>query len=161
MMPFARSSARLRASRTLLAFAAGTLLASAIACGSDRVTGPQNVPGTYFLRTMDGLQLPVTVPNPRDHVIVINAVAATLNSNNTYALAGTGSEDGHGSTVITDAGTFTQSGSTLNFTSTTLGGATYSGTAKTDTVIVTLPGGFVDSDNATFALVFEKAASAP
>jgi len=36
---------------------------------------------------------------------------------------------------------------------------TYSGTAKTDTVIVTLPGGFVDSDNASFDLLFVRVAA--
>jgi hypothetical protein len=122
-------------------------------------TGPTDVPGTYILRTIDGLAPPVSVPNPRDHAIVVNSVTATLNSNNTYAVAGTGTDDGSASTVITDEGTFTQSGSTLHFTSTTLSGATYSATAKTDTVVVTLPGGFVDSDNGSFALVFVKASS--
>ena len=72
-------------------------------------------------------------------------------------MAGTGTEDGNASTVVTDAGTYTQSGSTLNFTSTSLGGAAYSGTAKSDSSFtVILPGGFVDSDRATFSLVFQK-----
>jgi hypothetical protein len=131
----------------------------ASACGSDSPTGPTNVPGTYILRTIDGLAPPVSVPNPRAHTIVVNSITATLNSNNTYAVAGTGTDDGSASTVINDEGTFTQSGSTLHFTSTTLGGATYSATAKTDTMVVMLPGGFVDSDNATFALVFVKPGS--
>ena len=92
-----------------------------------------------------------------DHIIVINAVTATLNGNNTYAVAGTGTEDGDASTVITDAGTYSQSGSTLNFTSTMLGGATYSATAQSDSSFtVSLPGGFVDSDRASFSLLFEK-----
>jgi hypothetical protein len=39
-------------------------------------------------------------------------------------------------------------------------GASYSATAKTDTVTVTLPGGFVDSNNTSFALVFVKQLSA-
>jgi hypothetical protein len=131
-------------------------LALVLACGSDAPTAPQDFSGTYSLRKVDGLALPVTVPNPREHAIVINSVTATLNVNHTYAVAGTGTQDGDASTVITDAGTFTQSGSTINFTSTTFGGATYSATAKTDTVTVTLPGGFVDSDNTSFALIFEK-----
>ena len=131
-------------------------VALTFACGSDAPTAPQDFSGTYTLRTVDGVAPPVTVPNPREHAIVINSVTATLNENHTYAVAGTGTEDGDASTVITDAGTYTQSGSTLNFTSTTFGGATYSGKAKTDTVTVTLPGGFVDSDNGSFALLFVK-----
>ena len=152
----ARSSPGSGVGRMLLAIAACTSIMVATACGSDTPTGPTDVPGTYVLRTVDGLALPVNVPNPRNHLIVINSVTATLNANETYAVAGTGTEDGNASTVFTDAGTFSQSGQKLHFTSTMLNGATYSGTAKTDTVIVTLPGGFVDSDNASFALMFVK-----
>jgi hypothetical protein len=161
MMASAPSSPRSRFARPLLTLAASGSLVMASACGSDMPTGPTDVPGTYVLRTIDGLAPPVSVPNPRDHAIVVNSVTATLNSNNTYAVAGTGSDDGSASTVLTDEGTFTQSGSTLHFTSTTLGGATYSAKAKTDTVVVTLPGGFVDSDNTSFALVFVRAAFDP
>jgi hypothetical protein len=149
-------SSRIRA-RSVLALALGASMVFSSACGSDSPTGPKNVPGTYSLRTVDETPLPFTVPEQREHVIVINSVTATLNSNNTYAVAGTGTEDGNASTVVTDAGTYSQSGATLNFTSTMLGGATYSGTAKSDSSFtVTLPGGFVDSDRATFSLVFEK-----
>jgi hypothetical protein len=161
MMPSAPSSPRFPLARPLLAVAASASIVMASACGSDMPTGPTDVPGTYVLRTIDGLAPPVSVPNPRDHTIVVNSIIATLNSNNTYAVAGTGTDDGSASTVINDEGTFTQSGSTLHFTSTTLGGATYSASAKTDTMVVTLPGGFVDSDNTSFALVFVKPASDP
>ncbi|MBK5187538.1 MAG: hypothetical protein JJD97_04785 [Gemmatimonadaceae bacterium] len=149
-------SARHGFARALIAAALGASLVMASACGSSTLTGPTDVPGTYSLHTVDGLTPPVTVPNPRTHAIVINSVTATLNGNNTYAVAGTGTEDGNASTVITDAGTYSQSGSTLHFTSTTFSGATYSATAKTDTMTVTLPGGFVDSDNTSFALLFVK-----
>jgi len=157
----ARGSRRFRVTRTMLAISASIALVLSSACGSDSVTGPKDVPGTYVLRTIDGLAPPVTVPNPRNHLIVVNSITATLSANNTYAVAGTGTEDGNASTVVTDAGTYSLSGSTLHFTSTTLGGATYSGTAKTDTVIVTLPGGFLDSDNSSFALLFVHAAVDP
>jgi hypothetical protein len=156
MMFSAPLSSPARFRKPLLALALGASLAFASACGSDSPTGPKNVPGTYSLQTIDGSPLPFTVPEGRDHVIVVNAVTATLNDNDTYALAGTGTEDGNASTVINDAGTYTQSGSTLHFTSTTLGGATYTASAKTDSFTVTLPGGFLDSDRATFALLFEK-----
>jgi hypothetical protein len=156
MISAARSTRRSPVARTMLALAASALVAMASACGKDLPTAPTDLPGTYFLRTIDGLSLPVTVPNPRNHLIMINSVTATLNTNGTYALAGTGSEDGNASTELTDAGTYSLTGSQLRFTSTTLNGATYSGTAKTDTVIVTLPGGFLDSDNTSFALTFEK-----
>jgi hypothetical protein len=155
-MSSAPTSPRSSFARQLLALTMSASLLAASACGSDSPTAPKDVPGTYFLRTIDGLAPPVSVPNPRDHAIVVNSVTATLNANNTYAVAGTGTEDGNASTVLTDAGTFTQSGSTLHFTSTTLNGATYTGTAKTDTMVLSLPGGFMDSDNASFALVFEK-----
>ena len=160
-MPSARSSISFRVARTLFALAAGAPIAFASACGSDSPTAPKDVPGLYSLSAIDGLALPVTIPNPRNHLIVINSVTATLNSNDTYAVAGTGTEDGNASTVLTDAGTFTQSGATIHFTSTSLNGATYDGTAKTDTVVMTLPGGFVDSDNTSFSLMFVKLASDP
>jgi hypothetical protein len=156
MIPAARSTRPSPVARTMLALAASASVAMASACGKDLPTAPANLPGTYILRTIDGLSLPVTVPNPRNHLIVINSVTATLNTNDTYALAGTGTEDGNASTELTDAGTYSLTGSKVSFTSTTLNGATYSGTAKTDTVIVTLPGGFLDSDNTSFALMFEK-----
>jgi hypothetical protein len=150
-------SSRSRRARTTLALALGVSLVFASACGSDSPTGPKNVPGTYSLRSVDESPLPFLVPEQRDHIIVINAVTATLNGNNTYAVAGTGTEDGNASTVITDAGTYTQSGSTLHFTSTSLGGATYSATAQSDSMFtVSLPGGFVDSDRASFSLLFAK-----
>ena len=151
-----RSVSHARHTRLVLAAAMVGSFALMLACGSDAPTAPKDVSGTYVLRTVDELALPVTVPNPREHALVINSVTATLNANHTYAVAGTGTEDGDASTVITDAGTFTQSGSTIHFTSTMFGGATYSAKSKTDTVTVTLPGGFVDSDNASFTLLFEK-----
>jgi hypothetical protein len=137
----------------MLAVALAVALA---ACGSDSPTGPKDVPGTYLLRTINGNALPFTVPNTLDHTIVINSVTATLNGNDTYAVAGTGTQDENASTVITDAGTYTQSGSTLHFTSAAFQGAVYTASAKTDTVTVTLPGGFVNSSNGTFALLFVK-----
>jgi hypothetical protein len=161
MIPVARSTRRSPVARTMLALAAGASVVMASACGKDLPTAPTDLPGTYILRTIDGLSLPVTVPNPRNHLIVINSVTATLNTNDTYALAGTGTEDGNASTELTDAGTYTLSGSKVNFTSTTLGGATYSAAAKTDTITVTLPGGFVDSDNASFDLLFVRVSPNP
>jgi hypothetical protein len=161
MISAARSTRRSPVARTMLALAAGASVVMASACGKDLPTAPTDVPGTYILRTIDGLSLPVTVPNPRNHLIVINSVTATLNTNDTYALAGTGTEDGNASTELTDAGTYTLSGSQVNFTSTTLNGATYSGVAKTDTITMTLPGGFVDSDNASFDLLFVRVSANP
>lgn len=156
MYPIATSS-RSRFARPLFALLIVASLVTASACGSDSVTGPENVAGTYTLRTIDGLPLPVPIPNPRGETIVVNSVTATLNDNNTYAVAGTGTQGGDASTIITDAGTWSQSGATLHFTSTLFTGASYTAGAKTDTVTVTLPGGFVNSDNASFALLFVKA----
>lgn len=142
--------------RPLRAAALAASIALALGCGSDSPTGPKNVPGTYTLRTIDGSALPFTVPHTVDHDIVINSVTATINENNTYAVAGTGTEDADASTVITDAGSWTQDGAKLNFTSSQFQGAFYFANAKTDTITVTLPGGFVNSTNTTFALLFVK-----
>jgi len=141
--------------RLVVAAVLAATIAMASACGSDSPTGPKNVSGTYTLHTVDGLPLPFTVTNPRDHAIVINSVTATLDSNGTYAVAGTGTQDGHASTVITDAGTYSQSGTAMHFTSTTFQ-AEYSASARTDSITVTLPGGFVDSNTSTFSLLFVK-----
>jgi len=154
-MPGTLLGARRRGARMLLAAMVATMVAITTACGSDSPTGPKNVSGTYVLRTVDGLPLPFIVTNPRDHAIVINSVTATLDTSGTYAVAGTGTEDGHASTVITDAGTYSQSGGTLHFTS-TMFNALYDASAKTDSITVSLPGGFVDSSTSTFALLFVK-----
>ena len=161
MIPAARSTRRLPVARRMLVLVVSASLAMASGCGKDLPTAPTDLPGTYILRTIDGLSLPVTVPNPRNHLIVINSVTATLNSNNTYALAGTGTEDGNASTELTDAGTYSLTGAQVRFTSTTLNGATYSGSAKTDTITVSLPGGFVDSDNTSFDLLFVRVSANP
>ena len=100
MIPSARSTHRSPFARTMLALAASASIAVASACGSDLPSAPKDVPGTYVLRTIDGLSLPVSVPNPRNHLIVINSVTATLNTNNTYAVAGTGTD---GPAPITEA----------------------------------------------------------
>lgn len=155
-MSVALPGMRTRNARLALAAILCASIAIATACGTDSPTGPKDVPGTYVLRTMNGASLPYTVPNAVDHTIVINSVTATLNGNNTYAVAGTGTQDGDASTIITDAGTWTQDGNKLNFTSTHIQGAFYFATAKEDTVTVTLPGGFVNSTNDTFSLLFVK-----
>jgi hypothetical protein len=154
-MPGTLRGDRTRSGRMLFAAAIAATVVIAASCGSDSPTGPKNVSGTYVLTTVDGLPLPFIVTNPRDHSIVINSVTATLDSSGSYAVAGTGTQDGHASTVITDAGTYSQSGATLHFTS-TMFNAVYSASAKTDSVTVTLPGGFVDSSTSTFALLLVK-----
>ena len=155
MIPGTLRGARTRGARMLFAAALAATVAITTACGSDSPTGPKKVSGTYVLETVDGLPLPFIVTNPRDHAIVINSVTATLDSSGTYAVAGTGTQDGHATTIITDAGTYSQSGATLHFTS-TMSNALYDASAKTDSVTVTLPGGFVDSSTSTFALLFVK-----
>jgi hypothetical protein len=154
-MPGTLRGTRTLGARLLLAAVLAVTVVIAASCGSDSPTGPKNISGTYVLETVDGLPLPFIVTNPRDHAIVINSVTATLDTSGTYAVAGTGTQDGHASTVITDAGTYSQSGATLHFTS-TMFNAVYSASAKTDSVTVTLPGGFVDSSTSTFALLFVK-----
>lgn len=154
-MPGALRGNRTRSGRMLFAAALAATVVIATACGSDSPTGPKNVSGTYVLETVDGLPLPFIVTYPRDHAIVINSVTATLDSNGTYAVAGTGTQDGHASTVITDAGTYSLSGATLHFTS-TMFNAVYDASAKTDSVTVSLPGGFVDSSTSSFELLFVK-----
>jgi hypothetical protein len=152
-MPSFTIASHTRFTRPLIAMALAALLA---ACGSDNtVTGPRDVTGTYVLATVDGSPLPYTVPNA-EHVIVINSATATLGADHSYTVAVAGTEDGTDSEVAADQGTYAVSGSTITFTSTAFGGASYTAAAGAGTYTVTIPGAFVSSSNASFALVFNK-----
>lgn len=141
----------------VLAFAAA--LATLAACGSDKkgTTGPKDVTGTYALTTIDGQSLPYTVPNNPDNDIVIQSGTVTLNSDHSYSIGGTGTSDGGSpQQVIADAGTYSLSGSTVTFTSTAHSPLTYTGTATSNSLTETVPGGFAGSTNTSFTIVLDK-----
>lgn len=152
-------SSRFRFAKPLLALALGAALATLAACGSDTTngTGPMDVSGSYNLATVDGSSLPYTVPGTGDNVIVVSGAAATLNANNTYTVSGSVTENGSDSQLLSDAGTYSVSGSTVVFVSGTFSGASYSGAATSSTITATVPGLIVGSSQTTFSLRFDKA----
>ena len=143
-----------RAARIAVAVAAVALLG---ACGSDS-TGPRNasVTGTYALSTVDGASLPFTVPNTGDNTEVVQSAAIMLNNDSTYSAVASGTENGEPTSIITDAGSYSVSGSQVTFTSTVIQGGHYTGSVSGTTLTVTIIGAFVGSTNTSFSLVFTK-----
>lgn len=142
----------MNARAALVAALAGLVLACSSA---DSPTGPKDVPGTYVLRAIEGSALPYTVPNTVGSTVVVNSSTATLGEGS-YAVAGTGTISGVVNTVLTDNGSWVQNGDKVNFTSGHIDGAFYFAKAKEDTLLLTLPGGFLNSTKGTFALLFVK-----
>jgi len=158
-MPTFPNSTRSRLVRPLLAVALCAAVATLAACGSDTTngTGPMDVSGTYALTTVNGSDLPFTIPNTPEHTIVITSATATLGADNSYTISGQGTEDGGDpEEVVADAGTYSVSGSTITFTSSTFGGASYTAAATSISFSATVPGAFAGSGDPSFALVFEK-----
>jgi hypothetical protein len=145
-----------RAVRVAIAAAAIALLG---ACGSDS-TGPHNanVAGGYGLRTVDGASLPFTVPNTGDNTVIVQSASITLSSDSTYTAVASGTENGEPTSIITDAGSYSVSGSQVTFTSTVIQGGHYTGNVTSTSLTVTIIGAFVGSTNTSFSLVFTKGA---
>jgi hypothetical protein len=146
--------------KPLLALALGAALATLAACGSDTTngTGPMDVSGSYNLATVDGSSLPYTVPETDENVIVVTGGTASLynSPNNTYALSVGGTENGR-TEFVSDAGSYSVSGSTVTFVSSSFPGASYTGVATSSGITATVPGQIVSSHRVSFSLVFDKA----
>ncbi|MEO8881280.1 MAG: hypothetical protein ABI446_12885 [Gemmatimonadaceae bacterium] len=143
--------------RPLLAIA---FVAGLAACGSNSnngSTGPGNVSGTYTLQSVGGNSLPYTFPNSSKEIVVTSATLH-LNADNSYSVSAAGSANGTSdNNVIADAGTYSVSGSTVTFTSTTFSGAHYTAAATSTSITADAPGAFVSSSNTSFSFLFEKA----
>lgn len=149
------SSFRHGIARPLLALA---FVAGLAACGSDNngSTGPRDVSGTYTLQSVGGNSLPYAFPNSSD-AIVVSSATLILNTDHTYSVSAAGSA--HGSAednVVADAGTYSLSGSTVAFTSTTFSGAHYTAAATSTSITANAPGAFVSSSNTSFSFLFTK-----
>ena len=146
--------ARARVATVAVAAAAVALLG---ACGSDS-TGPRNanVAGTYTLTTVEGSNLPYTIPNTSEPEVVQNATI-TLAGDSTYTATATGTVNGDPSNIITDGGHYSVNGSQVTFTSTVIEGGNYTGSVSGSTLTVSIIGAFVGSSNNSFSLVFTKA----
>ena len=158
-MPSFTLRSRSRFAKPLLALVIGAALATLAACGGDTTngTGPMDVSGSYLLATVDGGALPYTVPGTGANVIVVSGATATLNADNTYSVSGAVTENGSDSQLLSDAGSYSVSGSNVVFISSTFGGASYSGVATSSTITATVPGLIVGSSHTTFSLIFDKA----
>jgi hypothetical protein len=160
-MPEFILSSRGRVVRPVTALAVAAVLATLAACGSDNkgVTAPTDVSGTYSLVTVNGNALPFTVPNNPSHTIVIQSGTVTLGTDHSYTVAGTGTSDGGAAEqVIADDGTYTLSGSTVTFTSSSHSSLIYTATATSTTLTEAVPGAFAGSTNTSFTLVLNKTA---
>jgi len=154
-------SSRGRVVHLVTALALAAVVATLAACGSDNtgVTGPTDVSGTYSLASVDGNALPFTVPNNPNHTVVVQSATVTLGTDHSYTIGGTGTSDGGDpEQVIADAGTYTLSGSTVTFTSSTHATLIYTATATSTTLTEIVPGAFAGSTNTSFTLVLNKTA---
>jgi len=151
-MKMTTSSAR--ALRFAIAAATVAMLA---ACGSDS-TGPRNpnVSGTYTLTTVDGSSLPFTIPHTGDNIEIVDNATVALNSDSTYTAVANGTENCDSTTIITDTGHYSVSGSQVTFTSSVIQGGNYTGSVSGSTLTVTIIGAFVGSSNTSFSLAFTK-----
>src|SRR5215212_5126301 len=113
-----------RAGPARLAMLARTVLAAALlataACGGDDddPAGPADINGTYTLRTVDGNPVPASFTDGSGNVLRFNSGSLTLNQGGTY----TGALDVTFNSApfnLTDEGTFTRTGNTLAFASST------------------------------------------
>jgi hypothetical protein len=144
-----------RIARPALLVAAVALVA---ACGSDNnsPTGPGDVSGGYTLVSVGGSSLPYSFTNSSEN-IVINSATATLLSDKSYTVSATGSANGGDQeTIIADQGTYSVSGSTISFHSTTYG-ITYTAAATSTGFGAVIPGAIVSSSTSSFTLEFSRA----
>lgn len=122
----------------LVAFTIGST-----SCGSDSTSPSETVFGTYSLVTVNGQPLPFTLSGTELGTVVIQSATVDLISQSgsaAYSATVIGTENGGASTnIITDAGTFTSSGSTLTFSSSLAPPLAYQGTLNGNVLTVTIP----------------------
>lgn len=129
--------------RTAAVMAFAALLAASSSCGSDSTSPSSTEFGTYSLVTVNGQPLPFTMNNTAFGTVVIQSATIDLISQAgtpAYSATVNGTENG-GATqaVITDAGTFTSSGSALTFYSSLAAPLSYAGTLNGNALTVTIP----------------------
>jgi hypothetical protein len=131
-------------------------LLGAGACGDDS-TSIQDEAGTYALVSVNGQPLPFSLTTLLGPVVVQNASLqiGSASSASAYAATISGLLGGQPGTLFSDAGTYSRSGSTLTFSSTTSAGLVLVGTASGNSVIITIPGAAVGAAG-NLALDFRK-----
>jgi len=128
--------------RTLFVLA---LAAFADSCSSNDSTSPGTAAaGTYTLTTVNGQALPFSLTSSTLNQVVIQSATITLtpgSPSSTYTATVSGTINGSPTTtLITDTGTYTVSGATLSFSSTSFLLLTYGGSFTNNTLTVSLPG---------------------
>lgn len=117
----------------------------AAGCSSNDSTSPVNAAaGTYTLTTVNGQALPFSLTSSTLNQVVIQSATITLapgSPSSTYTATVSGTINGSPTTtLISDAGTYTFTGATLSFSSSTFLLLTYGGSFTSNTLTVNLPG---------------------
>jgi hypothetical protein len=147
--------------RTAIRLAVAAALATGIvaAACSNKSTAPTSEFGTYGLVTVNGQSLPYTIPGTIGGTVVIQSASLVLAASNSgnpkYTATITGTAGGQPHTLLTDAGNYAATGSTLTFTSTAHAGIAFVGSLNGSTLTVTLPG-LAFGVSGSLALVLQK-----
>ena len=113
------------------------LSAVAAACGSDSATGPSTnqVAGAYPMSTARGLPVPRTFTDAAGSKLTIEGGSITIDANGTYALKYKGKLNAL-TFDLTDEGTYSLSGSSINFVSEDTDDPPFSGKVQGKSVLV-------------------------
>ena len=145
---------RLRRGAAWMGIGLAALFAGIAACGDDgdaTGTSGTSIFGTYTLQTVDGTNLPFVLFQIGNDKLEITAGSVRLNSDNTYSLsislrvtqAGTVTTE-----TDTGAGTFTATGSTIQFSDPGDGSGSFTGSISGNTLTII--------DDVGFTFVFGK-----
>lgn len=148
-----RRSTRLAAAALLL----GSIMGTAACSDRDPVTVIREF-GTYALVRMNNQTLPYTIQTSAGTMVVQSASLTLAESSTgtlTYAATVNGTKDGVQGVLLSDAGTYAVSGTTLTFSSSAVPGLIYPGSRSGDMVTVSVPGLAVGASG-TISLAFEK-----
>ena len=121
----------------------------------DDITSPQSLEGTYVLTSVNGGSLPFTLPGTAPNVIVVESAELNIAANGTYDGSVLGEENGAAQELFADAGTATQTGTTVTFTSSSFQNLTYSGTRNGDVISFAIPGQALGASG-VLTLTFER-----
>jgi len=127
--------------RTMFVAALAVLAAS---CSSDHSTSPGAVAGTYTLTTVNGQGLPFHLASATLGQVVIQSATITLtpgSPSSAYQATVSGTVNGSPTTtLISDTGTYTLSGASLTFSSTSIPLLSFGGSFSNNTLTVSVPG---------------------
>lgn len=120
------------------------LVLTLVACGGDKAIGPQDVTGSYTLRTVNGANPPSVVYQDADQKLEVTDGTLVLTADHKWSgtLGGrltdlsTGDHEDQPGLPL-DGGTYTLSGSTLTLNDPTEG-LTFTGTVSSGTLTVTV-----------------------